>query len=154
MSLKQIGASINKRAFDGKEDDVVIAFLTEQRERLTGRMSELEKLVSFVDAKIAWLQTHGVGPSPLSALSAPVAPGFSTCHRSHPLAAPSAGKQQGDPMRGARAIMTAVEAARPPMHLVIGGDALDQIRMKLANVQRDLDAWEELSRSTDFQDTP
>ncbi len=64
LSLKEIGAFINKRAFDGEEDDVVIAFLAEQRDRLTGRISELEKLVSFVDAKIAWLRNPSVGPSP------------------------------------------------------------------------------------------
>ncbi len=64
LSLKEIGAFINKRAFDGEEDDVVIAFLEEQRNRLTGRISELEKLVSFVDAKIAWLKDPSVGPSP------------------------------------------------------------------------------------------
>jgi MerR family copper efflux transcriptional regulator len=64
LSLKEIGAFINKRAFDGEEDDVVIAFLEEQRNRLTGRISELEKLVLFVDAKIAWLKDPSVGPSP------------------------------------------------------------------------------------------
>ncbi len=64
LSLKEIGGFINKRAFDGEEDDVVIAFLDEQRNRLTGRISELEKLVSFVDAKIAWLKDPSVGPSP------------------------------------------------------------------------------------------
>ncbi len=64
LSLKEIGAFINKRAFDGKEGDVVIAFLAEQRDRLAGRISELEKLVSYVDAKIAWLRNPGVGPSP------------------------------------------------------------------------------------------
>jgi len=64
LSLKEIGAFINKRAFDGEEDDVVIAFLEEQRNRLTGRISELEKLVSFVDAKIAWLKDPSVGASP------------------------------------------------------------------------------------------
>lgn len=64
LSLKEIGAFINKRAFDGKEDDVVIAFLAEQRNRLTARITELENLVSFVDAKIAWLKGPSVGPSP------------------------------------------------------------------------------------------
>ncbi len=64
LSLKEIGAFINKRAFDGKEDDLVIAFLEEQRNRLTGRISELEKLVSFVNAKLAWLKDPSVGPSP------------------------------------------------------------------------------------------
>ena len=64
LSLKEIGAFINKRAFDGEEDHVVIAFLAEQRNRLTARIAELENLVSFVDAKIAWLKDPSVGPSP------------------------------------------------------------------------------------------
>ena len=64
LSLKEIGVFIGKRSFDGGEDDLVIAFLTEQRERLTNRIGELEKLVLFVDAKIAWLRDPSVGPSP------------------------------------------------------------------------------------------
>ena len=64
LSLKKIGAFINKRAFDGEDDDVVIAFLAEQRGQLTVRITKLEKLVSFVDAKIAWLKDPSVGPSP------------------------------------------------------------------------------------------
>ena len=63
LSLTEIGAFIGRRAFDGDEDDVVIAFLAEQRDRLTARIAELENLVSFVDAKIAWLKDPG-GPSP------------------------------------------------------------------------------------------
>ena len=64
LSLKEIGAFIGQRAFDGEEGDVVIAFLTEQRGRLTKRISELVRLVSFVDAKIAWLKDPSAGPSP------------------------------------------------------------------------------------------
>lgn len=60
------------------------------------------------------------------------------------------GKQPGDPVLGARAIIKALEADKPPLHLVLGNDALDQIRAKLANLQREIDAWEGLSRSTDF----
>lgn len=64
LSLKEVGAFISKRSFDGEEDDVVIAFLAEQRHRLAGKVSELEKLVSYIDAKIAWLKDPSVGPSP------------------------------------------------------------------------------------------
>ena len=62
------------------------------------------------------------------------------------------GQQKGDPVRGARAIITALEAEHPPLHLALGGDALDQIRQKIAALLGDLDGWEALSRSTDFQD--
>ena len=62
------------------------------------------------------------------------------------------GKQQGDPARGGRAIIKAVEAEHPPLHLVIGGDALDLIRKKMADLTHDLDTWETVTRSTNFQD--
>ena len=64
LSLKEVGAFINKRAFDGREDELVIAFLAEQRIRLTGRIAELQKLVAFVDAKITWLKDPDADPSP------------------------------------------------------------------------------------------
>ena len=64
LSLEEIGLFINRRTFDGVEDDVVISFLADQRKRLTNRIAELEKLVSFVDAKTAWLRDPSVGPSP------------------------------------------------------------------------------------------
>jgi NAD(P)-dependent dehydrogenase (short-subunit alcohol dehydrogenase family) len=63
------------------------------------------------------------------------------------------GKQKGDPARGAKAIITAVESDRPPLHLVIGGDAIDKIRQKIGDLQHELDAWEELTRSTNLADT-
>jgi NAD(P)-dependent dehydrogenase (short-subunit alcohol dehydrogenase family) len=60
------------------------------------------------------------------------------------------GKQQGDPVLGARAIITAVEADKPPVHLLIGGDALDQLRTKLDDMRRETDAWEQVTRGTDI----
>jgi len=62
------------------------------------------------------------------------------------------GKQENDPVLGARAIIQAIEADKPPLHLVIGGDALDQIRKKLTDLNQELDIWEDLTRSTKFAD--
>ncbi|WP_322401746.1 oxidoreductase [Massilia luteola] len=59
------------------------------------------------------------------------------------------GKQPGDPARAARAILTVIEADAPPTHLLLGSDALQLVRGKLADLGRDLDAWEEVSVSTD-----
>jgi len=61
-------------------------------------------------------------------------------------------KQVGDPARGAEAIIKAVEAEHPPVHLLIGGDALDQLRKKLDEIRAETDAWEEVTRSTDFRE--
>ena len=62
------------------------------------------------------------------------------------------GKQVGDPVLGARAIIRAVQSEKPPVHLLIGGDALDQLRSKLEDMRRETDAWEEVTRDTDFSD--
>ena len=62
------------------------------------------------------------------------------------------GTQENDPVLGARAIFTAVEAQAPPIHLIIGGDALDQICAKPTKLGRELDAWEAVARSTKFSE--
>ncbi|WP_454858131.1 DUF2867 domain-containing protein [Rhizobium binxianense] len=61
-------------------------------------------------------------------------------------------KQVGDPARGAEAIIKAVEAEHPRVHLLIGGDALDQLRKKLDEIRAETDAWEEVTCSTDFRE--
>lgn len=58
----------------------------------------------------------------------------------------------GDPQRAAQIMITAVEADQPPLHLVLGADALAFIRQKLVSVAQELDAWEYMSRETAFID--
>ena len=45
----------------------------------------------------------------------------------------------------------AVVAGRRPVHLLIGGDALDQFRTKLDDMRRETDAREEVTRGTVFR---
>jgi NAD(P)-dependent dehydrogenase (short-subunit alcohol dehydrogenase family) len=60
------------------------------------------------------------------------------------------GRQIGDPTRGAQAILAAVKAENPPIHLLLGSDALRRAREKLDAVIEEIDRWEDLTRSTDF----
>lgn len=60
------------------------------------------------------------------------------------------GQQLGDPAAAARALGEAVASAQPPLHLLLGSDALQRARTKLDRVLTEMDAWEHLSRSTDF----
>jgi hypothetical protein len=55
-------------------------------------------------------------------------------------------KQPGDPVLGSKAIITALESDQPPMHLVLGADALDLVRQRLLDLKQDLDTWEALTR--------
>ena len=60
------------------------------------------------------------------------------------------GNQPGDPERAADAIITAVDAEQPPLRLPLGEMALTNIRSKLEGQLNDLEAWRELSASTDL----
>lgn len=59
------------------------------------------------------------------------------------------GKQLGDPVKAAKAILTLINSPAPPAHLLLGSDALALVRDKLASMAADIDTWEDLSRSTD-----
>lgn len=64
----------------------------------------------------------------------------------------ASGNQLGDPAKAAAAVLEVVEAEKPPVHLVLGSDALRLVAGGRAAVTADIEAWEELSRSTDFPD--
>ena len=60
------------------------------------------------------------------------------------------GIQQGDPVRGAAAIISAVSAEQPPLRLPLGSDAYELIMKRLDTLRGDFEKWKELSVSTDF----
>ena len=60
------------------------------------------------------------------------------------------GKQPGDPVRAAEAIIAAVDSPEPPLNLVLGAPALKMAREKLAAMQAEFDKWEALTLSADF----
>lgn len=60
------------------------------------------------------------------------------------------GKQAGDPRKAAQALLEIVAATNPPVHLLLGNDALDLVKTKLAALNEEIEQWETLSRSTDF----
>lgn len=65
------------------------------------------------------------------------------------------GAQPGDPAKAARAVVDAVREAAGadlPLRLPLGGDAVDQMRLKLASVARDVDRSEAVARATAFDD--
>ena len=64
LSLEEIGLFLKTRTFNGADDDHVLAFLAGQREQLIKRVAELQKLISFVDAKMAWLRDPDGGEPP------------------------------------------------------------------------------------------
>jgi NAD(P)-dependent dehydrogenase (short-subunit alcohol dehydrogenase family) len=64
----------------------------------------------------------------------------------------SSGKQPGDPVRAAEAIVSAVESDNPPLHLLLGKNALTLAREKVKALNHDFDAWEKTTIGADFQE--
>lgn len=59
------------------------------------------------------------------------------------------GHQLGDPVKAAQAMLQIIDNDAPPSHLLLGSDALQLVRAKLASMASTIDAWEPLSHSTD-----
>ncbi|MGH8780230.1 oxidoreductase [Paraburkholderia sp.] len=60
------------------------------------------------------------------------------------------GRQPGDPRKAADAIIGAVDAPEPPLHLLLGKDALLFVGQKLGALQAEVMKWAPVSASTDF----
>jgi NAD(P)-dependent dehydrogenase (short-subunit alcohol dehydrogenase family) len=60
------------------------------------------------------------------------------------------GNQPNDPIRGAQAIINAIDADDPPLHLALGEDAIEAIRAKLDERREELDAWAAVGEATAF----
>ncbi|NUT37033.1 MAG: SDR family NAD(P)-dependent oxidoreductase [Hamadaea sp.] len=60
------------------------------------------------------------------------------------------GKQAGDPVKAANAIVDVTEAAEPPLRLQLGADAIARIEAKLDLVRRELETWKHVALSTDL----
>jgi NADP-dependent 3-hydroxy acid dehydrogenase YdfG len=60
------------------------------------------------------------------------------------------GKQAGDPVRAAKAIIEVVAGTDPPHHLLLGNEAYDGAMAKLSDLKKDFAKWEAVSRGADF----
>jgi NAD(P)-dependent dehydrogenase (short-subunit alcohol dehydrogenase family) len=60
------------------------------------------------------------------------------------------GKQPGDPQKAAEAIVKAVEAEHPPLHLLLGGSTIPRVKAKIEALQKDVTTWESTTIGADF----
>jgi len=57
------------------------------------------------------------------------------------------GRQQGDPAKLAQALLTIADQKQPPRRFIAGADAIDTAEQQIATLQRQIDAFRELSSS-------
>ncbi len=60
------------------------------------------------------------------------------------------GKQPGDPVRAVEAIIQAVTAPNPPLHLVLGKFAYDRANAKLDTLRKEFETWRDVALGADF----
>jgi NAD(P)-dependent dehydrogenase (short-subunit alcohol dehydrogenase family) len=64
------------------------------------------------------------------------------------------GSQPGDPVKAAQAILATLDAEHPPLRLVLGGDAVDNVARRLHALQSELAEWESVGRATGIDEGP
>jgi NAD(P)-dependent dehydrogenase (short-subunit alcohol dehydrogenase family) len=74
----------------------------------------------------------------------------STAGERRRVSAARSGKQPGDPVRGAKAIVDVAMAETPPLRLLLGKVALGNARKKLDLLKGDFDAWEATTLAADY----
>jgi NAD(P)-dependent dehydrogenase (short-subunit alcohol dehydrogenase family) len=65
-----------------------------------------------------------------------------------------AGHEPGDPAKAAQAVLRIADEEAPPLHLLLGEDALTYAGYAAAGLQADIDAWKDLTLSIGFKDRP
>jgi NAD(P)-dependent dehydrogenase (short-subunit alcohol dehydrogenase family) len=60
------------------------------------------------------------------------------------------GKQPGDPEKAAAAMLAVVDAANPPLRLLLGASTLPRLQGKLDAWKREVEAWRETTVGADF----
>ena len=61
------------------------------------------------------------------------------------------GKQPGDPVRAAEAIIQAVTSEHPPLHLLLGRFAYERATAKLDTLRKEFEAWRDVTLGADFK---
>ncbi|MBO9169028.1 oxidoreductase [Rhizobium sp. L245/93] len=63
------------------------------------------------------------------------------------------GKQKGDPVRAAKAMMMVTELEHPPRHLVLGAFGVDAVSKKLSDSLAEVEQWRDTSIGADFPES-
>lgn len=97
------------------------------------------------------LRTEFAGGS-MSFTAREIADYEATAHEARRVFADHAGDEPGDPVKAALAIVHIAEAEEPPLHLLLGADALFYVGRKLGAFHAEIARWAPLSLSTAFDE--
>jgi NAD(P)-dependent dehydrogenase (short-subunit alcohol dehydrogenase family) len=73
-----------------------------------------------------------------------------TARQAKHIIADHAGKESGDPARVAEAILKIVDSGEPPLHLLLGADALHYAERQFDSIREQIETWKAVTLSTAF----
>lgn len=151
------GHIINITSIAGRAPGAASAFYAAAKSALEGLTASLAQEVAPVGIKVTaiapgafrtdFLSAHSIRKS-----SAQAAGYEATAGRAGQAFDSMAGKQLGDPARAADAILAIADEEAPPVHLLLGSDALKRARAKIETVLAEMERYEPMTLSTDFPD--
>lgn len=154
MRKQRSGTIVNISSIGGFVGNPGVGFYNATKFAVNGFSEALKKEVEPLGIKVLLVQPSGFRTD-WAGRSAEDAPATiddyaETADKNKETIRGLSGRQPGDPVRAAKAIIEAVERKDSPFNLLLGKAALRGARMKLENLQKDFDANAEISEGADF----
>ncbi|APG95507.1 SDR family NAD(P)-dependent oxidoreductase [Sinorhizobium americanum] len=151
------GHIINITSIAGRAPTTGTAIYTAAKSALEGLSMGLALEVAPLGVKVTAVapgafRTDFLSPRSIQRSGAADAAYSETIGRSAAAFETADGHQVGDPELAAMAIIALADSDDPPLHLLLGSDALARARAKLERVIEEIDAWESVTRITDFRE--
>ncbi len=154
MRARRSGTIVNVSSIGGVRAFPAVGYYNGTKFAVEGLSEALSQEVAPLGIKVLLVEPSGfrtdwAGRS-AHETTTPIADYDATAGRNKGAIRGYSGSQPGDPKRAAAAIIQAVEAKDPPLRLLLGKAALAGARNKIEMLQRDFDAWAEVSEGADF----
>jgi NAD(P)-dependent dehydrogenase (short-subunit alcohol dehydrogenase family) len=154
MRARRRGHVINMTSMGGLTSFAGVGIYNGSKFALEGISEALAKEVAPLGIKVTAVEpgafrTDWAGRSMAHAKS-PIADYDETAGAYRRALAQRNGHQPGDPRKAAEAILRIVADPAPPLHLLLGPDALALVGEKLGRLQTEIARWAPLSAATDF----
>lgn len=154
MRARRSGTIVNVSSIGGVRAFPAVGYYNGTKFAVEGISEALSQEVAPLGLKVLLVEPSGfrtdwAGRS-ANETTTPIADYDATAGRNKGAIRGYSGSQPGDPRRAAAAIIQAVEAKDPPLRLLLGKAALAGARSKIEMLQRDFDAWAEVSAGADF----
>ncbi len=157
MRRRRSGTIVNISSIGGFVGNPSVGYYNATKFAVNGFSEALKKEVEPLGIKVLLVQPSGFRTdwAGRSANDAPatISDYAETADKNKETIRGYSGKQDGDPVRAAKAIIEAVKRRDSPFNLLLGKAALRGARMKLENLQKDFDANAEITEAADFPET-